>query len=405
MAEKIKFTQDRIRNLPIPEKGRADYYDTKVPKLTCRVSSTGNKSFVVLKKNVAGSVQRITLGRFPDWTVDRAQKEVENVVIPELAKGINPAEKKRTEKIKKITLSELMTQYIEQKGLKLSEGTATDYRKKLGEGFSGWLDKPVNSITREMVAKRHKTLPGNSTSKDNKMRILRLLMNSALALKIITENPCDVLKKSELDLWSKPTRKSRIIPADSLKDWYEAVLQLTNPKAKTYLLLLLYTGLRANEALHLEWKNVNFKNDTVTVMDTKNHSNFTTYIPMQLKPYLRSLQELTINNNFVFPSNNQEGTMAIPRWPLDQVTLKTGIEFSSHDLRRTFATIAEASLLPETIIKRLLNHTTDNCVTGGYIRTEANTMKQAVDRIAGFIQDQVTPDIENIVSINKSATH
>jgi hypothetical protein len=48
MAEKIKFTQDRIRNLPIPEKGRVDYYDIKVPKLTCRVSSTGNKSFVVL---------------------------------------------------------------------------------------------------------------------------------------------------------------------------------------------------------------------------------------------------------------------------------------------------------------------------------------------------------------------
>ena len=72
---------------------------------------------------------------------------------------------------------------------------------------------------------------------------------------------------------------------------------------------------------------------------------------------------------------------------------------------RTFATIAEASLLPETIIKRLLNHTTDNCVTGGYIRTESNTMKQAIDRIAGFIQDHVSPDIENLVNINKSATH
>jgi integrase len=230
-------------------------------------------------------------------------------------------------------------------------------------------------------------------------------MNSALALKIIDENPCDVLKKSELDLWSKPKRKSRIIPADKLKDWYEAVLLLTNHKAKTYLLLLLHTGLRANEALHLEWKNVDFKNDTVTVMDTKNHSNFTTYIPTQLKPYLRSLQELTGNNSFVFPSDNAEGAMAIPRWPLDQVTVKTGIEFSSHDLRRTFATIAEASLLPETIIKRLLNHATDNNVTGGYIRTEFNTMKQAIDRIAVFIHQHVTPDLENVVSINKAVTN
>jgi integrase len=405
LAGKIKFTQERIRNLPIPEKGRVDYYDTKVPKLTCRVSSTGNKSFVVLKKNSLGSVQRITLGRFPDWTVDKAQYEAENVVIPELAQGINPAEKKRTAKIKKMTLSELMTQYIEQKGVKLSEGTAVDYRKKLNEGFADWLTRPVNTITREMVAKRHKQLSGSGTSKDNKMRVLRLLMNSAVALRVIEENPVNILKKSELALWSKPVRKDRIVPADKLQDWYSSVIELSNLKAKTYLLLLLYTGLRANEALYLEWKNVDFNNDTLTVIDTKNHSNFTTYIPSQLKPYMRNLQTLTGESIFVFTGNKADGVMAIPRWPLDQITKKTGIEFSSHDLRRTFATIAEASLLPETIIKRLLNHATDNNVTGGYIRTESNTIKQAINRISGFIHDHVSPDIENIVSINKSAIH
>jgi integrase len=404
MAEKFNFTQQRLEKLPTPEKDRKDYYDTDNKKLICRVSSSGNKTFCILKRTSDGKLQRVTLGKCSEMTVDAARKKATEA-LTDLDKGINPAAKKRAEKIKKITLSELMTKYIEQKGLKLTASTATDYQKKLGEGFPDWLNKPVNAITREMVAKRHKKLPGNGTSKDNKMRILRLLMNSALALKIIDESPCDVLKKSELDLWSKPTRKSRIIPADSLKDWYEAVLQLTNPKAKTYLLLLLHTGLRANEALHLEWKNVDFKNDTVTVMDTKNHSNFTTYIPTQLKPYMRSLQELTGNNNFVFPGDNAGGAMAIPRWPLDQVTLKTGIKFSSHDLRRTFATIAEASLLPETIIKRLLNHITDNNVTGGYIRTEANTLKQAIDRIAGFIHQHVSPDNENVISINKSAAN
>jgi len=398
MANNFNFTQQRIEKLSIPEKDRKDYYDTEVSKLICRVSSTGNKSFCVLKRMANGKLQRVTLGKFPDVSVSEARKMAQSALTG-LAQGINPTEKKRTDKIKKMTLSELMAKYIEQKGLKLSSATAADYQKKLNEGFPDWLDKPVNTITREMVAARHKNLPGNSVTKDNKMRILRLLMRYALALKIIEESPTDILKKSELALWSKPTRKSRIIPADSLKDWYEAVLQLTNPKAKTYLLLLLYTGLRANEALHLEWKNVDFKNDNLTVMDTKNHSNFTTYIPMQLKPYLRNLFEVTGGNIFVFPGDNADGVMAIPRWPLEQITLKTGVEFSSHDLRRTFATIAEASLLPETIIKRLLNHTTDNCVTGGYIRTEANTMKQAIDRIAGYIQVHITPDNQNVVTL------
>ena len=398
MANNFNFTQQRIEKLPIPEKDRKDYYDTEVSKLICRVSSTGNKSFCLFKRTTTGKLRRVTLGKFPDVTVSGARKMAQSA-LAELAQGINPTEKKRTDKIKKITLLELMTKYIDQKGLKLSPSTAADYQKKLNEGFPDWLNKPVNTITREMVAKRHKKLSGNSTSKDNKMRVLRLLMNSALALKIIDESPTDVLKKAELDLWSKPIRKTRIIPADRLKDWYGAVLELSNLKAKTYLLLLLYTGLRANEALYLEWKNVDFKNDTLTVMDTKNHSNFTTYIPSQLKPYMRNLQTLTGESVFVFTGNNADGVMAIPRWPLDQITNKTGIEFSSHDLRRTFATIAEASLLPETIIKRLLNHATDNNVTGGYIRTESNTMKQAIDRIAGFINEHVTPDGNNIINL------
>lgn len=398
MAEKINFTQDRIRNLSLPKTGRVDYFDTKVPKLTCRVSSTGNKSFVVLKKSVDGKTQRITIGRFPDLSVSEAQKLAQST-LTELAQGIDPVEKKRAAKVKRITLSDLMNKYLEQKNLR--SGTAADYQKKLSEGFSDWLDKPINSITKDMVLVRHKRLPGNATSRDNKMRVLRLLMRYAVVtLEILDENPVDVLRKGEL--WSKPTRKSRIIPADRLKDWYEAVLETTNTKSKTYLLLLLYTGLRANEALHLEWKNVDFKNDTLTVLDTKNHTDFTTFIPPQLKPYLRSLHGLTGNNTFVFPGDNVDGVMAIPRWAPDQITKKTGIEFSSHDLRRTFATIAEASMLPETIIKRLLNHITDNSVTGGYVRTEANTMKQAIERIAGFIQSHVSTDNSNVVALRSS---
>ena len=129
MAEKIKFTQERIRNLPTPESGRVDYYDTKVPKLTCRVSSTGNKSFVVLKKNTSGSVQRITLGRFPDWSVDEAQKEAEKI-IPELAQGINHAEEKRKQKLRGMTLQELLNRYLEDK-TDLREASIFDYKQKM----------------------------------------------------------------------------------------------------------------------------------------------------------------------------------------------------------------------------------------------------------------------------------
>lgn len=401
MTQKINFTQDRIINLALPtvNKDRGDYYDTGCPKLMCRVTQAGVKSFVVNKKTSDGKFKRITLGRFPDISVSEARKMAQ-AVLTDLAQGINPTEEKRKMKLKGITLAELMTNYLDQKKDKLKASTAEDYQEKLEQGFSDWLNKPVTEITRDMVATRHKTLGGNATTKDNKMRVLRLLMRYALALKIIDESPTDALK--DIGLWSKPTRRNRIIPSEKLAEWYNAVLSLPNKKAKVYLLMLLYTGIRADEAITLKWADVDFADDAITFRDTKNKSDFTTYIPKALKPYLRELQGLTGKTPFAFASSSTDGCMDIPRKPIMQIIKNTGIEFSSHDLRRTFSTIAEVVLLPESIIKRLLNHTTDNNVTTGYIRTEADTLRQAVERIAGYIAAKIEPDSQNVTQFRES---
>jgi integrase len=393
MTEKISFTQDRIRNLPIPKNGRVDYYDVKVPKLTCRVSSTGNKSFVVLKKNSAGKAQRITLGRFPDLSVSEAQKKAQSA-LTELAHGIDPTEEKRKQKVRGITLQELLNKYLADKS-DLREASVTDYTKKINQGFPDWQNKPINEITRDMVLTRRKQLEGG---RDNKMRVLRLLMRYAvIALKALDENPVDVLRDGSL--WASPKRKKRMIARDHLKDWYEAVLNLDNEKAKVYLLLLLHTGLRDQDVRFLEWRDIDFKNDCLTARDTKNHSDFTAYIPPQIKPYLRNLHNLTGDNRFLFPGNGIDGVMDIPRKPIAQVSKITGIEFSSHDLKRTFLTIGEAAQIPFSLLKALANHKTDSDVTGGYINPEAQTMKEAAFKIADYIQAHTAQYRDNVITL------
>jgi integrase len=270
----------------------------------------------------------------------------------------------------------------------------------MNQGFSDWLSKPINEITRDMVLARRKQLEGG---RDNKLRVLRLLMRYAVVtLKALDENPVDVLRDGSL--WSKPKRKKRMIPSDNLKDWYNAVLNLENEKAKVYLLLLLHTGLRDQDVRYLEWKDVDFKNDCFIARDTKNHSDFTAYIAPQIKPYFRSLQALTGNNHFVFPGESKDGVMNIPRKPITQVCNQTSIKFSSHDLKRTFLTIGEAAMIPFSLLKALANHKTDNDVTSGYINPEANTLKQATWKIADYIQQHTAPDNQNIVTL-KTATH
>ena len=300
MAAKINFTQTRIEELSVPEQGRVDYHDSGCPKLTCRVSSTGVKSFVLLKWN-GKSTQRVTLGRFPEVTVDQARKKALKS-LAELATGINPTEEKRKQRLRGITLQELLERYLEDK-TNLREASKLDYTKKLNQGFADWLNKPINTITREMVLARRKELFGG---RDNKLRVLRLLLSYATtALKALDENPVDAI--TDGGLWKAPTRKKRMIVSDDLRAWYKAVLHLENEKAKVYLLLLLHTGLRDQDIRYLEWRDVDFKNHCFIARETKNHSDFTAYIAPQVFPHFMDLKRKTGSSNFVFPGDNKEG--------------------------------------------------------------------------------------------------
>jgi integrase len=396
---RINFTQGRIKDLPDPETGRVDYHDTGCPKLTCRVSTTGIKSFVVLKWT-GKTTQRITLGRFPDMSVDEARKRTQ-AALTDIATGINPTDEKRKKRFRNIILQELFDRYLADKS-ELREASIKDYSKIMNSpfGFADWLNKPINEITRDMVLARRKQFTGGA---DNKMRVLRLLMNYAIALKAIDENPVDVLRDGAL--WAKPTRRKRMIPSDNLKDWYNSVLHLDNEQAKVYLLLLLHTGLRDQDVRYLEWKDINFKNNCFIARDTKNRSDFTAYIAPQIKSYLRTLHDKTGTGQYVFPGGNVDGVMDVPRKPIAQVCKQTGVTFSSHDLKRTFLTIGEAAMIPFSLLKALANHTTDGDVTGGYINPEANTLRQATFKIADTIQQLTTPDIENVVTIKRNASN
>jgi len=379
MDRKFNFTQQRIAALEAPEKGRIDYHDTGSPKLTCRVSNTGIKSFVLLKWN-GKNTQRVTLGRFPDISVAHARKLAAESLLA-MADGIDPTEEKRKQRHRAITLGNLFETYLKDKS-ELRPATITDYTRKLNQGFSDWLNKPVNEITRDMVKAKRNTFDGG---RDNKMRVLRLLMTYAhKTLKAIDSNPVDILTDGKL--WAKTTRKSRIIPSDHLKKWYQAVLDLENEQAKVYLLLLLHTGLRDQDVRYLKWTDIDFKNDSFIARDTKNHTDFTAYIAPQIKPYLKNLQHLNGKSKFLFPGKTKDGVMGIPRKPITQVCQQSGVEFSSHDLKRTFLTIGEATMIPFSLLKALANHKTNNDVTGGYINPETKTLKSATFKIADYIE-------------------
>ncbi len=394
MKKRFNFTQARIRGLPLPDTGRVDYADTDINKLVCRVSHTGNKSFIVTKRT-DGKLQNVTIGKCSDVTVIEARRKAQEILTA-ISSGIDPVAEKRKKSVSKTSLSNVLELYLSERELK--PYTVENYRYKLKRGFSDWLTKPVSSITEDMILRRHKKISRTGkTTANTTMRVLRLTLNYASAVGMIDENPANILSKARL--WHKSNRKDRVIPSDKLQAWHEAVEALANQKAKVFFLMILYMGFRSGEALTLEWVQVDLKSKNIRLLDTKNGTNHRLPIPAPLIKHLENLKKQTGGHKWVFSGRKPAMHMQHPREPMKVVTKASGVEFSPHDCRRTFATIAEAVNLPLTMIKRLMNHVTTNDVTGGYIVTEEETLRAAINKVATYIQVKVTHQ-DNVIKLH-----
>ena len=65
----FNFTKTEILKLPRPSKGMVTYKDTKEKGLSLYITATGTITFFI-RKRINGQDQRITLGSFPELTVD-----------------------------------------------------------------------------------------------------------------------------------------------------------------------------------------------------------------------------------------------------------------------------------------------------------------------------------------------
>ena len=84
----------------------------------------------------------------------------------------------------------------------------------------------------------------------NAVKLLRSLFRFGLALHpgVIHRNPVDGVREVRERDWAKKKRRTTFIKPEDLPVWFKAVNAYDNPKGRDYLLLLLYTGLRRNEA-------------------------------------------------------------------------------------------------------------------------------------------------------------
>lgn len=92
---------------------------------------------------------------------------------------------------------------------------------------------------------------------------------------------------------------------------------------------------------------------------------------------------------YVFSGHGETGHLIETKRFLSRVVVNSGVQFTIHDLRRSFITIAESLDIPAYALKGLLNHRADSDITGGYIVLGVERLRLPVEKIAARILELV----------------
>jgi integrase len=406
---RIKLTQhvlDKRLRAPTAAGKQTPYWDESLPGFGVICSGVSRtKSYVVQRDLPGGKTRRVTVASASEMKLDEARERAKKLLI-EMREGRDPKHRSAAS----ATLRETLDAYL-AKNKNLAARSVEIYRHLVLRHLEPWLDRALASITPTEVDEMHdriaatvakKTGGQNSgaTVANDAMRALRLLWNWAARRDDgMGRNPVR-LRKSE---WHEQDPVRRPIPSERLADWYRAVTQLP-PNGRDWLLLMLFTGMRRRESAALRWKeNIDFDKRTITLPGASTKSGRALDIPMSdfVRDMLVARRALG-DAKFVFPSYGDSGHVEDPRAFIDAVRKATGIEFSSHDLRRTFITVAESCDISAFALKALVNHSIGTGVTEGYIKMGVERLREPAQRVASRLKllcKITTPGGENVTRL------
>ncbi|MDR3208719.1 MAG: integrase family protein [Rickettsiales bacterium] len=389
------LTKTLIDRAPLPTSGQTFIWDSELKGFGLRLTPT-RKTYIVQSRAGGRSVRK-TIAQHGVFTPEQARKEAK-AYLGQMSRDVDLNAEDKKGKKQRTTLQEASEVYFATRSL--ADSTLESYKAALDKTFNEIKDRKLVSINRDTIERIFKTASANSPANANRdFRFLRAVFNFAMEKyatggePLIPSNPCNRL--TALKLWNRIERKTRYITEKQLPIFMAALQKQKNDTdyikvVKSHLTFLIFTGCREQEAARLRWCDIDFANRTFTLERTKNHHRHTLPLGNWLTKYLREMSHGKKKTDFVFPANNRQGHIANHRKAVGEISIGAGVPFALHDLRRTFATIADL-LGGESsgyTIKKLLNHSSSGDVTGGYIQHPIEKLRRPMQNIETFILEK-----------------
>ncbi|HZR61437.1 MAG TPA: site-specific integrase [Xanthobacteraceae bacterium] len=382
-------------------------WDDTVSGFGVRVRPTGAKSYVVVYRAGAGRgapVRRYTIAAVGKITPERARARAK-VILGAVAHGHDPANQKTAERGTP-TVAELAALFMAAHvRAKRKPATAEFYRDILDR-----IVKPAvgttkaDKLSRLQVAKLHSSLAKTPFQANRVLAVIGSLYAFAGRAGTVPEgvNPARGVDKF------KESRRERFLTGEELERLGNAIREAEttgipwavdetkptakhapksarvtkiNPSAAAALRLLLFTGCRLREILHLRWEYVDIERGCLFLPDSK--SGRKTIILNA--PALAVLNGLERVGPYVIPGDRLDQPRHDLKRPWDAVIGRAGLlGVRLHDLRHTYASFGAGGGLGLPIIGRLLGHA-QAATTARYAHLDNHPLRRASEAIAGRI--------------------
>lgn len=158
---------------------------------------------------------------------------------------------------------------------------------------------------------------------------------------------------------------------------------LVSPGAITCLRLVALSGLRKSEAMGLKWDEVDIAGHCLRLADSK--TGRSRRVLGQVAVTLLDLHP-RMDDTFVFPATRGDGPADFKK-SFGVLLESAGLsDVSPHDLRRSFATVADGEELSDGTVQELLGHAGRGVTERHYIRRPDAGIIAAADRVAARIE-------------------
>ena len=403
-AQRItKRTVDALQ----PNDSEFTAWDDRVSGFGVRVRPTGAKSYVVVYRAGAGRgapVRRYTIAAVEKITPERARARA-RVILGAVAHGHDPANQKTDERGTP-TVAELADRFMaDHVRPKRKAGTAEFYRDILDR-----IVKPAvgttkaDKLNRLQVGRLHSSLSDTPFQANRMLAVVGSMYTFAGRAGTVPEgtNPARGISKF------KESRRERFLTGEELERLGRAIREAEtigvpwavdestpnakhvpkikrftkiHPTAAAALRLLLFTGCRLREILHLRWEHVDIERGCLFLPDSKSGQKTV----ILNAPALAVLNTLERIGSHVVPGDNPEQPRHDLKRPWDSVTHRAGLTgVRLHDLRHTYASFGAGGGLGLPIIGRLLGHA-HTATTARYAHLDNDPLRSASELIAGRI--------------------